>query len=212
MSKKGKRLWLVLLLIIGALVLAGGAAGYRYIGSNQFCAYKCHQMTTRGATWRQSSHKDIKCITCHSEPGFIGEMKAHIDGLHYLKSFLQDTTTHGTIFATKGNAARLKSCVYCHPVDGLPDETEALQIYHGRHVVDNGLQCTDCHQDAIHGSLSFEKNMIRPPEKVCISCHLAQGALTNCQSCHRRPVVRGRSQVYNLESLVEPGTRPKGNN
>ena len=212
MSRKGKSIPLVLLLIVCGLVLAGGTAGYRYVGSNQFCAYKCHQMSTRGATWRQSSHKDVKCITCHSEPGFIGEMKAHIDGIHYLKSFLKDTTTHGTIFATNGNSARLKSCLYCHPVEKLQDETETIRMNHEKHVVKEKLLCTDCHQDAIHGTLSFEVNMIRPQEKTCIACHLKVGALTNCESCHRRPVIRGRRQVYQLDSLEETGVRPKGDN
>ena len=212
MSKKGKTLTLVLLLIFGGLLVVGGTAGYRYVGSNAFCAYKCHQMSTRGATWRLSSHKDIKCITCHSEPGFIGEIKAHIDGLHYLKSFLKNTTTHGTIYATKRNPARLKSCLYCHPVDQLRDETEKLRMNHEQHIVKEGLLCTDCHQDAIHGTMSFEENMIWPKEKTCIACHFKEGALTNCRSCHRQPVIRGQRQLYNLEGLEENGIRPKGYN
>ena len=212
MSKKVKILPLVLLLIIGAVLIAGGTSGYMYIGSNQFCAYKCHQMSTRGATWRQSSHKDIKCITCHSEPGFIGEVKAHIDGIHYLESFLKDTTRHGTIFATRRNPARLKSCVYCHPVEKLQDETEEIRMYHEKHVAKEKLLCTACHRDAIHGTLSFETNMIKPKEELCLACHLQVGALTNCESCHKRPVVRGKRQVYGLESLEEPEARPKGYN
>ncbi|RUA12902.1 MAG: hypothetical protein DSY83_13215 [Flavobacteriia bacterium] len=212
MSKKGTTLPLVLLLIIGGLVIAGGVGGYVYVGSNQFCAYKCHQMSTRGATWRKSSHKEVKCITCHSEPGFVGEIKAHIDGLNYLKSFLKDTTTHSTIFATKRNPARLKSCLYCHPAEKLQDETETIRMYHATHVVKEKLLCTDCHQDSIHGTLSPEKEMMRPRERVCLSCHLTVGAPTNCESCHVLPVVRGRRQVYGLDALEEPGVRPKGDN
>jgi len=205
MSKKKKRIPLLLLLIIGGLVVAGGTAGYNYIGSNQFCAYKCHQMTTRGATWRLSSHKNVKCITCHSEPGVIGELKAHIDGLHYLVSFLKNTSTHSTIFATKGNAARLKSCLSCHPVKSLKDETEAIRMAHKKHLVGSTLLCTDCHKNPIHGTLGFEKEMIRPQEKTCLACHLKVGAPSACESCHRRPVSRSRSQVYRLDALEGGG-------
>ena len=212
MSKKVKKLPLVLLLILGAVLLAGGTTGYIYVGSDQFCAYKCHQMSTRGATWRLSSHKDVKCITCHSEPGVIGELKAHIDGISYLTSFLKDTTTHSTVFAFRRNPARLKSCLHCHPAEKLQDETETIRMNHEQHVVKEQLLCTDCHQDAIHGTLGFETEMMKPKEKNCISCHLEVGALTNCQSCHTRPVTRGKSRVFGLESLEEPGLRPKGNN
>ena len=212
MSKRVKKLPLVLLLILAVVLIAGGTAGYRYAGSNDFCAAKCHQMSVRGATWQKSSHKDVKCITCHSEPGFIGELKAHIEGLSYLSSFLKDTTTHSTVFALENNPARLEACLHCHPIEKLQDETEEIRMHHEQHVVKEKYMCTDCHQDAIHGTLGFETEMMRPREKTCISCHLKVGALTNCESCHTRPVTRGKRQIFDLESLEEPGLRPKGDN
>ena len=48
----------------------------------------------------------------------MGELKAHIDGLKYLKSFLKEKTGNITIFAARENPARLKSCIYCHMREG----------------------------------------------------------------------------------------------
>jgi len=210
MGKQGKRTTLVFLLIVGVLIIAGATSGYIYVGSNDFCGYKCHQMETRAAIWQKSSHSGVKCITCHSEPGFIGELKAHLDGMNYLKSFLKEKTENITIFATERNPARLKSCIYCHPVDKLTDETETIRVQHYTHIVKEELLCTDCHEDAIHGTHSFETEMIRPQEKNCLSCHLTLGVNTNCESCHVKQVVRGRKQVYMLDALEDIGVRTFG--
>jgi len=206
MSNNSKKKTLIVILIIAAVVLIVGAgSGYVYVGSNNFCAYKCHQMETRAAIWKKSTHKDIKCITCHSEPGIIGEFKAHVEGVKYLKSFVKGKTTHLTIFATRRNPARLKSCIHCHPADKLSEETEIIRIDHNVHIVKNDYLCTDCHQDMIHGTHSFEVNMSIPKEKNCIGCHLREGAVTHCQSCHVKKVVRGQRQLFVLDALKDIG-------
>ena len=209
MGTKGKKSTLMFLSVIAVLVIAAAGSGYVYVGSNEFCAYKCHQMNTRAAVWQKSTHKDIKCIECHSEPGFVGEFKAHIDGLKYLKSFVKGKTTHLTIFATRRNPARLKACIHCHPADNLIEETEDIRVKHDIHIVKNEYLCTDCHQDMIHGTLSFESDMSRPKEKNCLSCHLREGAVTHCQSCHIKKVVRSERQLYDLDSLNDIGVEPE---
>lgn len=210
MSNKSKKNTLAVLLILAAVVLiAGAGSGYVYVGSNKFCAYTCHQMETRAAIWKQSTHKDIKCITCHSEPGVIGEFKAHIEGVKYLKAFLKGKTTHLTIFATRRNPARLNACIHCHPADKLTEESETIRIGHVAHVVSNEYLCTDCHEDMIHGTHSFEVEMSVPKEKNCIACHLREGAVTHCQSCHIKKVVRGQRQLFSLDALEDIGVRPE---
>jgi len=210
MGKKGKKKTLIFLLVFAVLVIAAAGSGYVYVGSNDFCAYKCHQMETRAAIWEKSTHKDIKCIECHSEPGIIGEFKAHLDGLNYLKSFVKGKTDHLTIFATRRNPARLKACIHCHPADELQEESETIRIGHNVHIVKSDYLCTDCHQDMIHGTHSFKVDMSIPKEKNCISCHLREGAVTHCQSCHKRKVVRGERQLYILDALHDIGVESEG--
>jgi hypothetical protein len=182
-----------------------GSGGYVYVGTDQFCGYTCHQMKTRAYIWQKSSHNDVKCITCHSEPGFIVEFKAHIDGLAYLKSFVKGKTTHLTVYAEGGNAARLKACIHCHPAEELSNETEAIRINHEAHIIREELLCTDCHKDMAHGTHSFEVKMEQPKEGSCISCHMRQGTRTDCQSCHIKKVIRGQRQVYVLDALHDTG-------
>jgi hypothetical protein len=205
MSDKGKKVTLVILLLVVFVVIGGASTGYIYVGSNQFCGRTCHQMKTREALWRKSSHNRVKCITCHSEPGLMGEIKAHIDGLNYLKSFLKGKTRHITIFATRRNPARLKSCIYCHPAETLIEETETLRVKHVAHIEMDNFLCTDCHEDMIHGTHSFEIEKTRPREEKCIVCHLREGARLNCQSCHVKKVVRGKRHMYVLDALRETG-------
>ncbi len=202
-SKKNK-LFIVLLTVL-AVVLVGFGGSYVYVGTNKFCGYTCHQMKTRALIWSKSSHNHIKCIECHSEPGVIGEFKAHIDGLNYFKSFVKGKTRHLTIFATRRNPARLKACIHCHPAQTLIEETEKVRINHFSHIERDKFLCTDCHEDMIHGTHSFEGEQVHPKEKNCIACHLKEGANLHCQSCHKKKVVRGERQIYVLDALKDTG-------
>lgn len=197
------------LLIVVITVLAVAALGFGgslvYVGTNKFCGYTCHQMKTRALIWSKSTHSQIKCIECHSEPGFIGEFEAHVDGLNYLKSFVKGQTKHLTIFATRRNPARLKSCIHCHPADKLIAETESVRVKHVSHIVRDRFLCTDCHEDMVHGAHGFEVEMTKPQEKKCIACHLREGATLHCQACHTKKVVRGERQLYVLDALKETG-------
>ncbi len=190
---------MIILAVLAVLVIASAGSTY-YVGTNNFCG-SCHQMKTRYSVWSKSTHNQVSCITCHSEPGIIGEFKAHIDGLNYLKSFLKESTSNITIFATRRNPARLKSCIHCHPADTLVKNTEYLRVNHVSHVIDNEILCTDCHANMIHVSYDFEMSL--PKEENCISCHLKEGARTNCQSCHIKQVSRNNRHTFILETLKE---------
>jgi len=209
-SSNKKKLLIVVFAVLAVVVIVGGGSTY-YVGTTNFCGRSCHQMKTRYVLWKKSTHNQIKCITCHSEPGIVGEFKAHIDGLNYLKSFLKGRTKRITIFATRRNPARLKSCIHCHPADTLKEETETLRINHVSHIVRDGFLCTDCHADMIHGSHSFESEMVRPKEERCIACHMREAARLNCQSCHIKKVDKKGRQLFVLEELKEKDIPPLNN-
>lgn len=199
-GKKGsnrKKLSILFFSVTALLVIAGAGSTY-YAGTNDFCG-TCHQMKTRYEQWKKSTHNNVDCVTCHAEPGIVGEFKAHVDGLKYLKSFLKDKTGNITIFAARENPARLKSCIYCHPADTLKKETETLRINHASHITREGSLCTDCHAGMIHDSQS--PGEVRPAEKKCIACHMREGARLNCQSCHIKKVDKRGRQLYVLDAL-----------
>ncbi len=184
------RLLIVVFIVLAVIAAAGGGATY-YAGTNKFCGNTCHQMKTRYELWRESTHNQVKCITCHSEPGTAGEVRAHIAGLNYLKSFMKGTTSNITIFAERSNPARLKSCIYCHPADTLKEETETLRINHASHISAKGSMCTDCHAGMVHGIRSFEEvDTGRLREKKCITCHMSEGARIDCRGCHTGKVAK----------------------
>lgn len=205
---KKKKLLIVTLVVIGVFVIVGGGGTY-YAGTNSFCN-TCHQMNIRYANWQKSSHKDVDCITCHSEPGIVGELKAHVEGLHYLKSFVKRRNDNITIFATEKNPARREACLHCHPAKTLKQETETLKMNHYMHVVEQKHLCTDCHSDMVHGWDSFEKG--RPEEARCIACHMRETARTDCQSCHKSKMIGQKErlrQPFVIEYMKEGWQPPK---
>ena len=73
------------LIFVGAVSLGGMAV---YSKQSSFCA-SCKIMQTRYVGWERSTHArsihaKADCITCHSEPGIIGEFKAHLNGARYV--------------------------------------------------------------------------------------------------------------------------------
>ncbi|NOZ85652.1 MAG: hypothetical protein GXP49_05210 [Deltaproteobacteria bacterium] len=192
-ARKGshiRKLLSVVFIVLAVIAAAGGGATY-YAGTNKFCGNTCHQMKTRYALWRKSSHNQVKCIKCHSEPGIAGEVRAHMAGLNYLKSFIKGTTSNITIFAERGNPARLKSCIYCHPADTLREETGTLKINHASHISAEDSLCTDCHSGMVHGSRSLEEvDTGRVREKKCLTCHIREVTRIDCRGCHTGAVLR----------------------
>ncbi len=212
MGKLTKKSKILIPLVIFGIILfiAAGSRSYKYVESNEFCGYLCHQMTTRSAIWQKSSHGNVKCLTCHSETGIVGSLKAHIEGIHFLKSYMRNKTDNITIVATEKNPAKHTACLRCHPVETLISETKDIRMNHYDHIVIGKYLCGECHENAIHSTHSFEEKRIKPQEDNCLSCHMALGINTNCGSCHIKKVVRSRKQAYVLDKLEDIGVRNKG--
>jgi hypothetical protein len=69
---------------IVALMVGLGWGVMTYTATPSFCN-SCHVMNTRFVSWQRSPHGDVAtCLECHSEPGWWGELKAHVNGARYL--------------------------------------------------------------------------------------------------------------------------------
>src|SRR5918994_7087221 len=83
---RSRAIWLALG-VAGIVVALLGLAAWgavAYTARPDFCA-SCHLMQTRYVSWKRSPHyAAATCIQCHSEPGLIGEVKAHLNGTRYL--------------------------------------------------------------------------------------------------------------------------------
>ena len=62
------------ILVIG--ILAGGAYGWEYTNSPQFCGTTCHTMPPQDATYKISPHANVYCTECHIGRAFVGQQLA----------------------------------------------------------------------------------------------------------------------------------------
>jgi nitrate/TMAO reductase-like tetraheme cytochrome c subunit len=168
------------IVIFVSVVMLGGMAVYSKQSS--FCA-SCKIMQTRYAAWERSTHArslhaKADCINCHSEPGVIGEFKAHMNGARYV--FERVTGAHaGAILGAK---VYTKSCEECHNVRDIRTKIAGHEINHVAHLA-HRIECVACHRNIAHGTLLGEPTV--HPMQTCMSCHRQQQyQMGKCRLCH----------------------------
>ncbi|MEW6111427.1 MAG: NapC/NirT family cytochrome c [Thermodesulfobacteriota bacterium] len=172
------------LIFIGAVTLGGMAV---YSKQSSFCA-SCKIMQTRYVGWERSTHArsihaKADCIDCHSEPGLIGEFKAHLNGARYV--FVRLTGGHGG--AILRGKVYTEGCIECHKVSDIRVKNAGHEVNHRAHLAHN-LQCFQCHQDLAHGTLLGESGM--HPMQTCVACHRQQQyQMAACIRCHPQVMI-----------------------
>lgn len=118
-------------------------------------------MSTQYTAWRRSVHSETPCITCHSEPGAVGEIKAHLKGsVDLFRHFFK-------IYSKKEHTSEVKnsSCQTCHKeIKEKNSKFKGIHLKHGT----AGLNCIDCHEGLVHGDLG---GGIRYQKMSCTRCH-----------------------------------------
>ena len=140
--------WDFFLLLVGIpfiVFLAFLGAGFIFTSSSYFCA-NCHEMSTQYVSWTRSTHKAVPCLECHSEPGFIGEIKAHINGSSDLFKHLTKLYSRDEISLEIKDA----SCRICHK--GIKEKDEEFRNIHLNHSKVK-IDCIDCHAGLVHGDI-----------------------------------------------------------
>ncbi len=161
-------------------VMLGGMAVYSKQSS--FCA-SCKIMQTRYVGWERSTHarsvhQKADCISCHSEPGIVGEFKAHINGARYVAVRLTGDHT-GAILRGQ---VYTKACRTCHKVEDIRTKNHGHEMNHAAHLGHN-LECFSCHRDIAHGTLLGEA--VVKPMQTCVLCHTQQQyQMGTCTKCH----------------------------
>jgi nitrate/TMAO reductase-like tetraheme cytochrome c subunit len=171
-------------IFVGAVTLGGMAV---YSKQSSFCA-SCKIMQTRYVAWERSTHArsvhaKADCINCHSEPGIIGEFKAHLNGARYV--FERVTGEHkGAILGAK---VYTRSCEECHKVEDIRAKNAGHEVNHLAHLAHN-LECVQCHRDIAHGTLLGEPSV--QPMQTCATCHRQQQfQMRNCVLCHPKMMI-----------------------
>lgn len=164
-------------LIVVAIAFLGV---YTWASTPAFCNI-CHIMSTRYVSWNRSMHwNKATCIQCHSEPGTIGELRAHLQGGRYLYSLITGARTRTVLTAQVSNA----SCERCHEPNELGELVRGHDPNHVRHL-EIGINCAQCHDNLVHGTLAGTP--FRSYMASCNDCHRENDPATqSCTTCHSK--------------------------
>lgn len=160
----GRHLLIMAGLVVFFFIFTAWTIGYT--SKSEFCG-TCHEMGTMHQTWINSSHKNIACIECHSEPGVKGLVKAKVKGIKELYIHVSATNI------TPQAEAKDINCLSCHQekVSTNVEKAGAAKNPHTIKHFDNGMTCISCHGGLVHND---KVNTSTPSRESCISCHLDQ--------------------------------------
>lgn len=169
----------------------------------------CHEMQQQVSQWHDSSHKDVRCLACHADPGVKGWWQSSLDFLRRRYVHSQGGVSEENISTTVPDSR----CLRCHgeqmpyvmqdyrpPAlrpDGSLDRSGPVQFVklplqpgHDRHLSRvAGMTCTSCHNQVGHRA-DTQKAYEEASHRTCDTCHqqrqvslVADSSLT-CTTCH----------------------------
>lgn len=101
------------LAILALAFFTGGAAGWNYTNSTQFCGTTCHTMPPEYSTYLRSPHARVACVECHIGRESLDVMIARKFGHAHTVTSMIFKTYEFPIFAQKMRPAK-ESCETCH--------------------------------------------------------------------------------------------------
>lgn len=137
-----------------------------YTSRSEFCN-TCHEMNKEYCTWQASAHKNVSCVSCHSEPGAMGVVKEKAKGMREV--YVHITGVPETIKADERDI----NCYSCHQDKVKTDLDKALAMKdpHTQKHFSNGMTCISCHSGLVH---NVKLNNTVPSRETCSNCHLDQ--------------------------------------
>ena len=194
--------------LIIASVLAVVFVAVSYVGvaaaTNQpsFCRSACHEMRPYHAAWLQGQHKDVSCVACHVDPGFVAGLKHKVVALQEVVSHVRGDTSfprptqpdvpdercvscHEKVRSTDvgfshAEHAKRGPCIKCHANTGHVVTIAALKtagIYSG--LSSQGKSKESSAVAVVDGG---NANLEGHKAVACSRCHIMSA--TACSSCH----------------------------
>lgn len=219
-TRKGK-----ILIVTGILVaiLVVSFVGFEVTSLPIFCS-TCHNMKPYYESWKVSSHNEVNCIKCHSDPGLVPYLKTKANGLVEVGIYLS-----GNLPTNYQTEVSDESCLRegCHSQEKLKEEKvdfrKGISFEHETHLEtlkgQFRLRCTSCHSQIVQDehisvatstcfSCHFKKEEPNEGTAECTLCHSALAEMTevkfnhepilkagmDCLSCHKEPV-KGEGEV-----------------
>ncbi len=202
--------------IVAAIVVVGALSalmvGFLAISSQPFFCKSCHSMKPYYDEWKTSSHRNVNCLECHSNPGLKNHFFVrNIDMVHEVVSMvtrIYPSRPHAEV----GDASCLQNG--CHEKRLLRGKVnfKGVTFDHTPHLTmerrDRKLRCTSCHAQMVMG------RHIAVSGEVCFLCHFknrmqSAEAVTSafCLKCHKVPdgklSVRNSTMTFSHREYVK---------
>jgi nitrate/TMAO reductase-like tetraheme cytochrome c subunit len=175
--RPGRAKWITIMGLTLLIVLAV-ATPWIWASRNSFCG-SCHIMKPYYSTWTKSTHANIDCVTCHSGPGLVGQVRGKVALFRYV--VVNTVFWKGKI--ETGDGIPNAYCVDCHSEHRSVSAGPDIKLPAGHHKMQNNpYLCIDCHKELVHVKNTVKKNVVRM--KVCVDCHKKKKASTKCNVCH----------------------------
>ncbi|MHB1420066.1 MAG: NapC/NirT family cytochrome c [Bacillota bacterium] len=138
-------------LIIGATILSVYllfAVTYYAVTSKSYYCKTCHLIKPYVPSWKEYPHKNVSCMYCHEERGFVGKFDSQTRGINHLYQRVTGQYTvlnQGIVFE--------ENCLYCHLGDNkqFPDSPRlTTKTINHFEVLREGTACLDCHDEVGH--------------------------------------------------------------
>ncbi len=184
------------------------------VTANPYFCGSCHNMKPQFEAWRQSSHKEIGCVTCHYPPGLEPLVRGKVEGLVDVVKYFsgQYSEPHAEV----SDRACLRSGCHSQEVlyKGLLYKGK-VKYDHRPHLAQEargmGLRCATCHTHIKEGE------HFQVEDGVCFTCHLGKKkgkevAIGSCLTCHEVPgmTIEGPYGRYNHREFFEGRLVPCG--
>ena len=202
-TRKGKAL-IVAGILVAILVVS--LAGFEVTSFPRFCS-SCHNMKPYYESWKVSSHNEVNCIKCHSDPGLVPYLKTKVNGLVEVAIYLS-----GNLATNYQSEVSDASCLRdgCHSQEKLKEDKvdfeKGIPFEHETHLDtlkdDFRLRCTSCHSQIV------QDEHISVATSTCFSCHFKKEepneGIAECTFCHSA-LAEMTEAKFNHEPIVKAG-------
>lgn len=178
-------------LIFAAVVLSGVTLfTLLEVSSNpKFCS-SCHLMRPYIDAWKNSSHANVNCMSCHAQEGLKGYFETKFTAMSMLANYFTGLYRRSRPWAEIEDA----NCMQCHDtrlLEGRTEWTKGIMFDHKPHLTEERrgrrLRCTSCHSQIVQGE------HITVTSSTCFLCHFKnveqehRADLAECTKCHSNP-------------------------
>lgn len=163
------------LLLLGFSLLLFFGTSIHFLADKGVACSTCHVTRQQFKTWQSSAHREVSCLACHKDSGYLTLLTQQVRSIKNFTSWFFSSYTEPVTAQIKN-----ENCLACH--DHQVKGTILSKGIRVSHKEFSAYNCTNC-----HGSVAHEiKGRARkyPDMDSCAGCHnLAEGDV-ECEKCH----------------------------